>query len=425
MKRKTRTNSGIKLVGYFAAPTGLGQIARNTLGILDRAGIAVEVECVPTPHDSIELIRTVEDRPRLSRGTFQHVLAFIPGEFWITELFHQGRVDLRTQHVTAVWAWELEEMPEFFEKTLRYADQIFALSDFSAKALAKGLKRQVTTFPTFGENRSRAFASEEMNTESAMWEALEVPKKYLLSRFDAKSFIKRKNPDAILDVWDAIYAEYPNVHLVIKTSNLSTLATSTLLERISKTPRVVVIDHIVPHELNAELMGRALAYISLHRAEGLGLNILEAVAADIPAVFTAYSGITNEVRELGFPVKFTKGRIGDGEFPYPSYGTWADADISDAVLQAKRAIDLVLSGEWKEQSDFRRKWIDDFYSRSNAKALEMVQHTLLLEKNPLDTSKRRVMGLFILLNKIWWHLPMQLRKLMSPIVRPMYRKLLL
>jgi glycosyltransferase involved in cell wall biosynthesis len=72
-------------------------------------------------------------------------------------------------------------------------------------------------------------------------------------------------------------------------------------------------------------------YVSLHRAEGLGLTIAEAMLLEKPVIATAYSGnmdFMDEDSGLLVPWEYTS--VGSGANAYPAHAQWAEPDIDVA-----------------------------------------------------------------------------------------------
>jgi glycosyltransferase involved in cell wall biosynthesis len=83
-------------------------------------------------------------------------------------------------------------------------------------------------------------------------------------------------------------------------------------------------------------------YVSLHRSEGLGKTILEAMAYGIPVVTTAYGGhmdITDKRNSVLVPFDMVK--IEDdvkilGHPVYRAGNQWANPNINDAAMAMRR-----------------------------------------------------------------------------------------
>ena len=105
-----------------------------------------------------------------------------------------------------------------------------------------------------------------------------------------------------------------------------------LLDAAGERPDVQVIDRKLPAAEMAALMEAADCYVSLHRSEGFGLTIAEAMLRGKPVVATNYGGPRDFLTaENSFPVDYRLVPIGPGNDPYPAEGRWADPDLGQAA----------------------------------------------------------------------------------------------
>ena len=114
--------------------------------------------------------------------------------------------------------------------------------------------------------------------------------------------------------------------LVIKTLNAGPRPGDAERLRLvaARRPDVILIDDYLESDELTALMARCTAYVSLHRAEGLGLTIAEAMAWGRPVVVSAYSGnmqFTNS--RNAFLVPCTMTAIPPDADPYPAGTPWA------------------------------------------------------------------------------------------------------
>ena len=93
------------------------------------------------------------------------------------------------------------------------------------------------------------------------------------------------------------------------------------------------------------LMALCDCYVSLHRSEGLGLTMAEAMAWGKPVIATGYSGnLQFMTDENSFLVPWVPAVIPAGAEPYPAGGTWADPDLDAAARMMRSVIEDPAAG---------------------------------------------------------------------------------
>jgi glycosyltransferase involved in cell wall biosynthesis len=198
---------------------------------------------------------------------------------------HVGSGFFEGRYTIGVWAWELDEFPDVWSDAFSMVDEIWASSEFSRCAFAGATTKPVFTFPLPvlpprprpGLNRA----------------GLGLPDGFIFHfAFDFLSGVERKNPSGLIKAFTAAFAPGGGPTLVLKAVNgdqrLAQLEELKLLA--AKRPDIVVIDRYLDHEANATLMDACDCYVSLHRSEGFGLSMAEAMALGKPVIATAYSG---------------------------------------------------------------------------------------------------------------------------------------
>ena len=108
------------------------------------------------------------------------------------------------------------------------------------------------------------------------------------------------------------------------------------LERLRWACRSRVDIKIIELYLDAPMMGALMAvcdcYVSLHRAEGLGLTMSQAMSLGKPVIATAYSGNMDFMDDqTAYLIPWTPVRVGADMGPYPSNATWAEPDLAVAA----------------------------------------------------------------------------------------------
>ena len=158
--------------------------------------------------------------------------------------------------------------------------------------------------------------------------------------FDYLSTIQRKNPVGLIEAFKRAFAPGEGPQLLIKTINapLRPLAEEEVLWAADGRPDIHVLDRsLTPEELEG-LMSACDCYVSLHRSEGFGLTLAEAMSIGKPVIGTGYSGNVDFMNpENSFLVDYTIGRVGPECEIYPPDGEWADPSVEHAA-QLMRAV---------------------------------------------------------------------------------------
>jgi glycosyltransferase involved in cell wall biosynthesis len=169
---------------------------------------------------------------------------------------------------------------------------------------------------------------------------LGVPDGFLfLFVFDYLSTVQRKNPVGLVEAFKRAFAPGDGPQLLIKTINgpLRPLSEEEVLWAVDGREDIHVIDRsLSTDELNG-LMAACDCYVSLHRAEGFGLTLAEAMALGKPAIATRYSGNVDFMNdENSYLVDFEIGRVGPECEIYPPEGEWAEPSVEHAAELMRR-----------------------------------------------------------------------------------------
>jgi glycosyltransferase involved in cell wall biosynthesis len=349
----------LKLVGYFTYPAGVGQIARWTLRALEEAGIHSAIDRVFVTSDSDEYLSSLLARENPLAAANASALCFINADQWEVHVMAPQRVNPQTEHVEAVWAWELEQIPSkmYDIAASGTVQRVHALSRWSAQAMAKVLPVPVQRFAPFDMSLIEVLKGRSLSPTAPGQLA-----HYILTTFDAKSYLSRKNPEGALSLWQRVQADFPDHSLVIKSTDLRDLATPELLERIDASPRTVLIDELLTDDDYMDLLGHCDAFVSLHRSEGMGLTPIEAGLCGLPVIYTNYGGVSEFMDEGFFPVSYELVQVGESEHdsgPYDAYAWWAEPDPDDAERQLRRALEVSANGHAGSPLTVDRKRLEE------------------------------------------------------------------
>ena len=323
---------GVNLAGYLDSMLGVGQVARQVRNALEGAGVAVAPFTVVA--DSAPRIEGGE--PERASGPLHPVnLVCVNPDGLEGAHDSLGEDFFASRHTIGLWWWEVDAFPDAFRRAFDLVDEVWVGSHHVADALAAVSPVPVVRMPVPVEVAPSSGAGrEELGLPAAG--------PLFLFAFDHGGGFERKNPLGAIEAFTRAFAPDDGPHLVVKCIGADQRpdAHRRLLEAAAGHPHVHVLDTPLSPPDMAALADACDAYVSLHRSEGFGLTIAEAMLRDKPVVATAYSGPRDWLSEHNsFEVDWREVPIGPGNEPYPAEGTWAEPDLDDAAAQLRRVVD--------------------------------------------------------------------------------------
>jgi glycosyltransferase involved in cell wall biosynthesis len=327
------------LVGHPYAPLGMGEHVRCTFRALRSIGRA------PTLFDLYGL-----NTPEASHET--ELVPFQAKELGDINVFHINgdEVEQALAHVAALRAtragsfniiypaWELARYPSVWLKQLERFDEVWAPSTFIAESIAPGTEKPVIPMPLACEVLLNSFAGRRYFgiPESAY---------VFLFFFDVRSYATRKNPRAVVEAFRRLIALRPdqNSSLVVKVNGaqLNPTEFQSLKESTGDlTDRIVLIDRTMDDNEVKNLVRCCDCFVSMHRSEGYGRGISEAMCLGKPVIATGYSGNMDFMTgETAFPIGFDLVPVAEGEYPHWQDQVWAEPHLDEAVAAMARLVD--------------------------------------------------------------------------------------
>jgi glycosyltransferase involved in cell wall biosynthesis len=315
------------VAGYFGAQTGLGIAAERLAAVLESAGLR------PLRVDLTRHLRQGEAAPDTSPpsaippgpGT---LLVHVNGPMLPWAMLALGRRSVAGKRVIGVWNWELPALPADWRRGFRFAHQVWVASRFTADAVVGPGRPPVAVVP---------YAVPDPDPAPLDRAAFGLPAEAFvaLSVFDAGSSIARKNPLAAIRAHHQAFGDHPDRILVLKTHHTghAGAAWEEVAAAAAERPNVRVLDRTLDAKSLWALQRSADVFVSLHRAEGFGMGIAEAMRIGRPVVATGWSGNMDFMLGEGavaVPYDLVPARDKRGTYDMPD-ACWAEARVAEAA----------------------------------------------------------------------------------------------
>lgn len=333
-RRDRRPTPPVTIVGFHGAVHGLGEGARMLARGFADAGLPVRaVDLSDFVGFPIDLPAAYPPPGPRERGV---VISHInPPELlrWVRET--EGRLLGGRRHI-GYWAWELEDAPAAWIPAFDLVDEVWAPSAFAADALRKiappRVKVTALPYPLYLNPRPAADRARFDLPDDAV---------VVLMAFDLRSTAQRKNPYAALRAFQKARAQTPRPALLVCKvvgADLYPDTFAALAADVADDPAIRLMSESLSAEDMAVLTASSDIILSLHRSEGYGLLLAEAIWLGKPTLATGWSSnvefmdpASSELVDHALvPVE------GDGAI-YQA-GRWADADVDDAARKLARMI---------------------------------------------------------------------------------------
>ncbi len=324
---------GVNVVGYFRSEVGTGEAARQVVGALDAGKIPVlpiHGQFIPVSRQGHTYITASPEDAAFPLNLICMNADMLP-DFanQAGEEFFGGRYSI------GLWFWEVAHFPDRWRNSFSLLEEVWAPTQHIASALEPVATVPVTTVripiqPPQVEPRSRS--------------GLGLPElKFLfLFSFDYLSVFKRKNPLAVIDAFSRAFAPGEGAGLVVKCINRERDPDShaQLCVAAAGHSDIEVMDRYLSPADNSGLTALVDCYVSLHRAEGFGLGMAEAMSLGKPVIATGYSGNLDFMSPSNsLLVDYQLVPIGPGADPYPPDAQWADPDPEHASRLMRELFD--------------------------------------------------------------------------------------
>ena len=228
----------------------------------------------------------------------------------------------KNRYNIAFWLWELEEFPKEHIESIKFVDEIWTPSEFTSNSIRKVTNKPVHTIPYY------VTAQADPDCGRSYFNLPEDKFLYLIM-FDSNSTMLRKNPMAAVNAYKRAFDKNnQDVGLVIKVNNANKENLAVIQNALEGYQNIFYITETLEKSKVNSLIQAVDVFVSLHRAEGFGLVMAEAMLLKTACIATNWSSNT-EFMDSGTAcmVPYSKIQINESEGCYPKGSIWADPDV--------------------------------------------------------------------------------------------------
>ena len=324
--------TGVNVLGLVTAEMGLGQSTRLVLDTLEAVSIETTIK-------DFELVSNISRNNRKYSGQLvqdfkynMNIIHLNPPELMLAHFFLPSHLWKKRYNI-GFWLWELETLPKDWIKSIKYVDEIWTPSEFISKTVRKYTQKPVHTmrYPI------HPVIDTELNRSD-----FNLPENRFLfiTLFDFNSTLERKNPMATIEAYRKLESVREDVGLIIKINHVNADVLKQLDTLTNGLKHVYVVAKTLSDVETHSLIHLCDALISLHRAEGFGLTMAEAMFLGIPAIATNWSANTEFMKaDNSCIVDFDMVDIEQKHTFYESGNKWADAHVDHALSYMLRLVE--------------------------------------------------------------------------------------
>ncbi len=315
----------VVLAGHPFAPIGIGENTISAFRALKQTGIVaslLDVYKMYQPWPELADCLTDELSPDVN-------IFFINGDE-VDPVLNHLRTKLQPKAYNIVFPfWELSIYPEIWGQQLKRFDEIWTASTFTYHSIKACVSKPVHRMPCASQVEISSFLGRQY---------FGIPQESFafLFAFDFLSSINRKNPFAVLRAFQKLSQACPNddICLILKLNHSSRQPKdyADLMEvAVDFRDRLVIIDKTLNNNEMKNLLRCCDCFTSLHRSEGFGLGLSEAMSLGKPTIATRYSGNVDFMNDSNSClVDYKLEPVGEDCYPHWQGQYWAEANVDQA-----------------------------------------------------------------------------------------------
>lgn len=318
---------GVNLFGYARSELGIGEDVRLVASALKTQDIPFCIVDVK-PGDNVSQKDTSVDEWLVEAPRYSINIFCSTGVEQVRYGCEQGLEVFEGRYTIGFWPWELPKWPASCEHAYAMVDELWGISEYTANAYRYARCPVIAMSLPVNVDKIAPLNREDFGLADKGY--------HFLFSFDFLSTMARKNPGAVIQAFQQAFPKTKQepVTLVIKISHVDEANTEfqQLMSTVASDPRIKVIAETLRRSEVLALYRCCDCFVSLHRAEGFGRGLAEALLLDLQVIATGFSGNLDFCSDerVGL-VRYRTVSVGQSEYFHAEGQYWADPDIEHAA----------------------------------------------------------------------------------------------
>jgi glycosyltransferase involved in cell wall biosynthesis len=234
----------------------------------------------------------------------------------------------RGRYNIGYWMWELSACPKQWDSAFEPFNEIWTASAFVRDAIATRAPVPVSVIPLS--------LNPEVKIDYSMTRSqlgLNDHTYLFTFFFDFYSYMERKNPMGLVTAFRKAFGNGDDAHLLLKCAHSEFDRESFgRLQRAIEGANITLYREVLPREQVNRILSLCDCYVSLHRSEGFGLTLMEAMQMGKPVIATNYSGNVDFMsQDNSFLVDYKMIELQKQFGPYEKGRLWSEPDLDHAA----------------------------------------------------------------------------------------------
>ncbi|MBO5468841.1 MAG: glycosyltransferase [Lachnospiraceae bacterium] len=319
---------GINIIGDVKAEIGLGQSARLLVNEIAHANIDYTIY-----QENMDGNLRADDHScdeQITQTTPYGINLFHINPYELGVAYSNLGKELWDKRYNIVfWLWELEEFPEEWKSCFPLVDEVWTPSEFTSSSIRKVIDVPVVTIPY-------AVTAPIDPQYNRSYFKLPEERFLFLAMYDCNSTMDRKNPMGTIEAFKKAFPLTDNAYmnkvaLVLKINNATDEDLKIIKSALAGYDNVYYLTDILSKVEVNSLIACVDVFVSLHRAEGFGLVMAEAMLNETVCIATDWSSNTEFMsNEVACMVPCKKVEIEKTNVQYKKGYHWAEPDVNIA-----------------------------------------------------------------------------------------------